>query len=99
MSEWEEWRNEQGFLTIVEADAAELAWKHQQTKVDSLKARLRAEEGKAAMRHQSSNKTIKQLQAKVVELTIGIRDHIGWADTAIDCDDLKILIGDMQEGE
>ena len=39
------------------------------------------------------------LQTKVDELTIGIRDHIEWADTAIDCDDLKILIGDMQEGE
>ena len=40
-----------------------------------------------------------QLQTKIEELTAGIRDHIGWADTAVDCDDLKTLIGDMQEGE
>ena len=47
----------------------------------------------------SWHQTIAALQDRVEELETGIRDHIDWADTAVDCDELKILIGDMQEDE
>ena len=36
-------------------------------------------------------------QADIDRLETGIRDHIGWADDAIDCDDLRILLGDIKE--
>ena len=42
---------------------------------------------------------VEELEAEVERLETGIRNHIDWADTAVDCDDLKILVGDMQEDE
>ena len=43
------------------------------------------------------NEQVRQLQSEVDRLKEGVRDHIGWADDAVDCDDLRILIGDMEE--
>jgi len=82
--------------------------------IESLKPRTKKLEAKVSELEQDRNsawdkgynqgrsswhQTIAALQDRVEELEIGIRDHIDWADTAVDCDELKILIGDMQEDE
>ena len=62
-----------------------------------LKAKVDALEGLCAITGViEREKKYIAAQAKVEELTTGIRAHIEWADP-FNCDDLEILIGDMQE--
>ena len=76
-------------------DAMDVAFNNER----KLKAKVEEEKGILEMYKASAERRIKELTAKVEGLTGGIRDHIAWADTAVDCDDLKILIGDMEEQE
>jgi len=68
-----------------------------ENKLIELQARVDALEGLCAITGViEREKKYIAAQAKVEELTTGIRAHIEWADP-FNCNDLEILIGDMQE--